>query len=438
MKTQLLFCLCLVCGVSYAQQAQLQYFRPNDKTGLNVFETTKPDTIPYTGFRIRIGGNFTQDLQALRHENSATPVIEDDVNINELVSLTNGFNLAMANLNIDAQLHDGIRMNLTMYLSSRNHEDAWVKGGYVQFDKLGFLRSAALDSLMRHLTIKIGDYEIEYGDQHYRRSDGGNTIFNPFVENYIMDAFTTEIGGDVYFHAENGFFALVGATNGQLNPTVRKSTRIDTVTGERNTYTPAFHGKLGFDKQFTGDLRFRVTGSFYTIKSSSNSTLFFGDRAGSHYFFVLENTLATSADNSGSGRFNPQFNDQVTTFMINPFLIYRGLELFGTYEVAKGRMVTEVEKRTATQYAVDLIYRFPAASRNFWIGGRYNTVTATLPFNPNNIRIQRMTGSIGWFATKHIMVKAEYVNQEYEDFPSDDIRAGGKFDGVMVQAAIAF
>ena len=39
--------------------------------------------------------------------------------------------------------------------------------------------------------------EINYGDAHFRRSDNGNAIYNPFVGNYIMDAFTTEIGGEV-------------------------------------------------------------------------------------------------------------------------------------------------------------------------------------------------------------------------------------------------
>ncbi len=41
--------------------------------------------------------------------------------------------------------------------------------------------------------------EINYGDAHFRRSDGGNTFWNPFLENNIMDAFTTEIGAELYW-----------------------------------------------------------------------------------------------------------------------------------------------------------------------------------------------------------------------------------------------
>lgn len=284
----------------------------------------------------------------------------------------------------------------------------------------------------------MGDYEVDYGDQHFRRSDAGNSIYNPFIENYIMDEFATEIGGEIYYHPQGGLIVMAGITNGELNPTIIKSSQIDSATGKLNTYAPAFHGKLGYDRQFNDDFRFRITGSCYIVKSGASNTLFGGDRAGSHYFLVIENTDASVGDNAFSGRYNPQFKQQVTTFMINPFIKYKGFELFGTYEMAKGRTITERNMRTATQYAVDLIYRFPEEKENFWVGGRYNSVTATLPLTPADITISRMAASIGWFLTKNIMMKVEYTNQEYKNFVSTDIRSGGKFDGFMIEASIAF
>lgn len=424
--------------LSFSQQATLNYFRQNNKSGLNVFETTKDDTLVYTGMKVRVGGNFTQDFQSLSHQNNATPVYVGSVNVNQLASITPGFNLAMANLNIDAQLEDGMRMNLTMYLSSRHHPETWVKGGYIQFDKLLFLHSKVIDKIMENVTIKAGDYEVDYGDQHFRRSDGGNALYNPFVENYIMDEFATEIGGEVYFHPKNGIIVMAGITNGQLNPTVIASSKIDSATGSLNKYAPAFHGKLGFDKQLTADFRFRITGSISAVKSAASNSLFNGDRTGSHYFYAMENTTATAADNPFSGRYNPGFSQQVTTFMINPFVKYRGLELFSTYEMAQGRIITEKNMRTATQYAVDLIYRFPRNKENFWVGARYNSVTSALPVNTTDITINRVVCSAGWFITKNIMMKAEYVNQEYQNFAATDIRSGGKFNGFMLEATIGF
>ncbi len=422
-----------------AQDSKMQYFRPNDKRGINVFETTKNDTTPFNGLKVKIGGNFTQDFQNISHQNTAIPVWNaNGVNNNQLMPLTYGFNRAMANLNVDAQLDDGVRLNLTMYLSTRHHEETWVKGGYIQLDKLPFFKSSVIDSIMKNFTIKAGDYEVDYGDQHFRRSDGGNAIYNPFIENYIMDDFATEIGGEIYFHPKCGLIVMAGITNGELNPTVIAATKIDSATGRTNKYDPAFHGKIGYDKQFNKDFRFRITGSFYIVKSSASNTLFFGDRAGSHYFLAMENSAASATTNAWSGRLNPQFNEQVTTFMINPFVKYKGLELFGTYEMSQGRIISEKNMRTATQYAVDIIYRFPHEKENFWVGARYNSVTATLPFTANDVTINRMVGSVGWFITKNIMLKAEYVNQQYLNFVSTDIRSGGKFDGFMIEASVGF
>ena len=116
---------------------------------------------------------------------------------------------------------------------------------------------------MKYLTLKVGAYDVDYGDQHYSRSDGGNTIYNSFIENYILD----EIGGEVYFHHDSGWMGLLGITNGPLNLTVVVSTKIDAATVELNKPTPALHAKIGYDKQIYLDLRFRQKGSFYNVKS---------------------------------------------------------------------------------------------------------------------------------------------------------------------------
>lgn len=431
-----------------AQQAPLQFFRPNGQDGLNIFETTKKDTVPFTGLKVRVGGNFELSFQMLRDHNTAIPVTKTGYtgNVNSLIKLIDGFNLPMANLNIDAQLADGIRLNLTSYLASRHHEDVWVKGGYIQFDKLTFLHSDFFDELMKSFTIKIGQTDIDYGDQHFRRSDGGNTIYNPFVENYIMDEFTTETGAEIYYHNPSGFFLMGGISNGELNETVVAPTKIDSATKSVNKYPPAYHGKIGFDKQLTDDTRLRLSGSFYTVSSANSSTLFGGDRTGSHYYYIMSNqaiangsTLNSAVDyNAFSGRFNPGFSEETHAYMGNLFLKHGGLEFFGTYEFAKGRTITEKTNRKAKQFAADLIYRFPENKENFWVGARYNTVTATIVGNPTDVTINRGVGSIGWFMTKHIMAKLEYVTQHYNDYASTNILNGGKFNGVMFEAAIGF
>jgi hypothetical protein len=447
MKIKLILLFCLASGILKAQET-IQYFRPNNKDGINIFETSKNDTVPFKGLRVRVGGNFELAFQTLRDQNTALPLTKAGFNgnVNSLIPLRDGFVLPMANLNFDIQLADGIRLNLTSYLASRHHEDTWVKGGYIQFDKLSFLHSPLVDSIMKSFTIRIGQTDVDYGDQHYRRSDGGNTIYNPFVENYIMDEFATETGGEIYYHNKSGLFLMGGVTNGELNETVVAATKIDSATGLPNKYAPAFLGKLGFDKQLNKDFRLRITGSFYTLSSANSSTLFGGDRTGSHYYNVMENqavasatTLSDAVDYSPfSGRFNPGFSEEVHAFMGNLFLKYKGLEFFGTIEDAKGRSITEFTNRQAKQYAADLIYRFPEGKENFWLGVRYNTVTATIVGNSTDVTVNRTAGSFGWFMTRNIMMKVEYVNQVYNNYDPTNILNGGKFNGVMLEASIGF
>ena len=102
---------------------------------------------------------------------------------------------------LNAQLAPGIRVALTSYLSSRHHNETWVKDGYIQIDESP-IDFAPLKMLIEIATVRVGHMEINYGDAHFRRSDNGNAIYNPFVGNYIMDAFTTEIGGEVYLKTD--------------------------------------------------------------------------------------------------------------------------------------------------------------------------------------------------------------------------------------------
>jgi hypothetical protein len=442
----------MIVGLNaYAQRSAIQYFRPYDQRGINVFETSKIDTVGFDGeLKLRIGANFTQQFQSLKHSNSENLVGE--VNKNALYDLSPGFNLAMANFNIDAQIADGVRVSLVSYMSTKHHNEFWVKGGYFQIDKVGFLNNEVMNQLWKNLTLKIGHMEINYGDAHFRRSDAGNAIYNPFVEGNIMDAFATEIGAELYWQ-KSGFLAMGGVTDGEIQGSVTKGK-------ERK---PSIYGKVGYDKTY-GDTRVRLTGSLYTTKSSVSNTLYGGDRAGSHYYYVMEAPTATLTGNAFSGRVNPGFKDNVTAVMINPFVKFKGIEVFGTYEVAKGNSqiengeiqstntalpaLTKLENRQFTQYAVDGLYRF--ANDKMYVGARYNVVNGTLAFNqvttqPNlyqgdrsDAKVERTAFSAGWFVTQNILLKAEYVKQRYLDFPGTDIRANGKFEGWMLEGIIGF
>jgi hypothetical protein len=125
--------------------------------------------------------------------------------------------------------------------------------------------------------------------------------------------------------------------------------------------------------------------------------------------------------------------------------------VFGSYEIINGSNYADVtgtterswEKRNFTQYAVEGVYRF-LKNEQLFIGARYNKVTGEprgvldASGNQAEIGISRLAFSAGWFPTKNLLLKGEFVSQEYTDFPTTDYRYEGKFSGFMVQAVVGF
>jgi hypothetical protein len=411
--------------VSLYRPIEIQRTRPLDMRGLLMFEYPKTDPVPFRGFVLSWGAAFTQQFQGLTHDNGAAPKMAGTVNQNELMGIGNGFNNAAANLYLNAQLAPGIRVALESYLSSRHHNESWVKDGYLLIDESP-LKIKPLENLMKYVTVKAGHFEVNYGDAHFRRSDNGNALYNPFVGNLILDAFTTEIGGEVYVRARD-VMVMGSVTGGEVKGTVQ-------TPGQRS---PSYIGKIGYDKQMNTDLRVRLTGSAYRNYKSGSNTLYSGDRAGSRYFLVMENTAATAAAAAWSGNVNPGFKNTITSFQVNPFVKFRGLEFFGVDEMSKGKANTEKTERVVHQYSGDLVYRFFDGEK-MYVGARYNRVNGALAGLSKDISVDRQALAAGWFVTPGVVLKGELVTQKYNDFPTTDIRHEGKFKGFVVEGVVAF
>jgi len=455
-----------------ASQAQISFGKiqnqiPRSKEGLNVFDVKKND-VQFEGLSVDLGGALAMQFQALKSfndqkEGSYTASNGALITNYRLNGLENNFNLPAANLTFGAQLADGVRVNLDVYLASRHHNETWVKGGYLQIDKLDFIQKGLLEEVMQYTTIKIGQMENNYGDAHFRRTDNGNAILNPFIEGNIMDSFQTDMGMEVYYNRE-GLVSMLGVTNGKLNQGVAEfvpGTATPTAPDPNTTISPTILAKIGYDKQFDKDLRVRITGS-YNHNANMSSNPWGSDRAGSRYFGVMshqtytydsngalpggENIQANNFDptaNATTGRFSPGYANWYTAFMINPFVKYHGLEFFGTLEFTSGgdHKGTD-ETRKVDQYAADLVYRF-GKTEQFYIGGRYNIVSGKLSNAAEKVNVNRFESSLGWFMTKNIIAKVAYTNQNYKDYAQysgnslNDLY-GGSFNGIMFEAAISF
>ncbi|RRO25178.1 hypothetical protein EIG84_00955 [Flavobacteriaceae bacterium 14752] len=397
------------------QKRDLDNYRLPDQRGIHTFEAPKDTATTFEGVHVRLGASSTLQFQAIDHSNNGAV---------ELIEIGENFNLASANLDLDVELYDGVRMHLRTYLSSRHHPEAFVKGGYLLVDKLDFIEEGFFEDWMQYLTFRFGHMEINYGDAHFRRTDNSAAIFNPFVGNYLMDAFTTEVGFEAYYR-RNGWMGMLGVSNGRLNQNVEKT---DT--------EPVFLAKFGYDDQVTEDLRFRATGSLYHTTNSSKNFLYDGDRAGSRYYLVLEEVGASPVTSFRSGRVNPGLSTEVTSIMLNTFLDYKGLEFFGIYENASGRGFGDTSDRTYNHFAGELIYRF-GKTEDFYIGTRYSYVDGEQP-GDLDVSVSRLQLGAGWFMTKNILTKIEYVDQNYNDFDPTSILGDAEFDGIMFEATISF
>jgi hypothetical protein len=398
-------------------------------TSFGQFEPSQDNGDGFEKLKVHVGGDFALQYQILNHHADSS-----------LIPLGTGFNLPTANLNLDVDLARGIKLNLVTYLSARHHNEAWVKGGYIVFDELSFINSPGIDRLMDYLTITVGDMELNYGDAHFRRSDNGSVTHNPFVGNYIMDAFTTAPALEVMYR-NKGILAMAGATTGSL--------RQDLTRFANNTYYEynahkeiGFYWKLGYDKEFVDDIRARLTVSGYHMpKKNHNNTLYYGDRTGSRYYLIMNRQTFNATDvdiksNHTSGNWGPGIGNKDNSFMVNLFAQAKGAEIFATYETARGLYASGSEYKFS-QVAAEGLYRF-GGKRQFYGGLRYDYVKGDTDTNvPGDKSVNRINVGAGWFIIPSIVCKIEYVNQNYTDFISD-YGADAGFNGIMIEAAVSF
>ncbi|KFC59503.1 hypothetical protein FEM08_16500 [Flavobacterium gilvum] len=421
------------------------------KDGINVFDVQKDDK-EFKGLSVEVGGAFAMQFQAFNSFNdqaSSGTVGGKAYSGYRLTNLENQFNLPAANMVIGAQLADGVRVNLDLYLAARHHNETWVKGGYLQIDKLDFIKKDFLADVMKYTTIKIGQMENNYGDAHFRRTDNGQALLNPFIEGNIMDSFQTDMGMEVYYN-RNGWVSMLGVTNGKLNQSVQET--------DPNV-SPTILAKFGYDKQLNKDLRVRLTGS-YNHNANMSSNPWSSDRGGSRYYGVMAhnaytfggqpvagNALVAGTQGESTfttGRYQPGYSQYYTAFMFNPFVKYKGLEFFGTIETTTGgaSKTDRSQSKSVNQFVGDVVYRF-GQTEQFYLGARYGTVTGELETKDVNASINRLETSAGWFMTKNILAKLAYVDQTYKDFSQVSAGVlndnyGGQFKGLMFEAVIAF
>jgi len=119
---------------------------------------------------------------------------------------SDGFDNPVVNGEIFGQLQENIDFYTEYYLVKKDDPGTFLfSEGYIVFKGLPDDKNVfGLNVLLEKIDVKMGLFELDFGNTHKERSDGGNTINNPLIGNYLVDPVAKEAG--VQVNADCGLF----------------------------------------------------------------------------------------------------------------------------------------------------------------------------------------------------------------------------------------
>ncbi|MEX1017827.1 MAG: hypothetical protein WDZ31_13885 [Phycisphaeraceae bacterium] len=338
-------------------------------------------------------------------------------------SLEPGFQTAWGSLEFLADLYDGgLEVYFDVYLSSPPHPDS-PQGheGYMLMRHIPGTEGTMLGNLFEVVNVKAGQFEIDFGDHRYRRTDNARTQRNPLIGNHVMDAKTTEIGMEV-FNAEPGTFNwLVGFGSGSETG------------GFMDGRGLSAHGKVWAN---LGELRLGGSGYYVNHESDSGarSNLFRTSRDGGVYQGVMSGN-APGQVFVGSGQTVLAVQGDVTW-------IKDAIEIYGNLGwVSDDTNAGEDEEWL--YYGIEGAYYL---NERLYVAARYSGAAAQrLNGQSSSGLVHRGQIGGGYWLYDTVLAKVEYVHQIYNDFDQASGRVSGvdvsedpSFNGLIMEVSFSF
>ena len=356
--------------------------------------------------------------------------------------LSPGFQTAFGNLSFLADFDKQMEVYFDMFIADRPHQDhPQGDEGYILLrslpDPLG--DTPLVKAVFDTIDVKAGQFELDFGDAHYRRSLNATVQRNPLIGNYVIDPRDTEIGMEV--SSDEGRFPvnwLVGVGSGS-----------DTEDFQKN-HGPSLHGKL-----WAYPLKqLRTSSSIYWVDqsktpsgSSSRTNLFRANRSGGPYAGVLDNS-------SAPGEVFPVTGKRVLATQVDATWEGDPVEWYGHFGwVQDGDNNGNLSGSPRTSwlyYAAEGSYHF---TPRLYGALRYSGAAAQrLVAAADSSRdvgsdglVHRIQLGGGYWLTKTVLLKGEYVYQLYSGFSSTGSQVSGvdvwrhpHFQGVLAEASFAF
>jgi hypothetical protein len=378
-----------------------------------------------------------------------------------LEELAPGFQNAVGNITVRAELFEGGNVGVDMFLSSKHHEEMYGYQGYFLMSQLpGWMKLGAFnDFYAEYLEVKGGQFTIGYGDGHLYQSVNGDVLNNELIGNAIVRPALTTLGAEATFKYGPARL-LAGFSNG--------TTSGSTVPGNG----VALHSKLTVEP--VAPLRLSL--SAYRVDHSANGNGYNpvlgrsegtksylyqgGDRAGSRY--------GIWGSDDGGEMFLGKGEDETALQLdarldMGRILVYgaagyaRDADANGLAHGADGIIGTVDDADNGNPVEAWSYYMGTARvniTEWLYVAGRYSVADAnTLEFfNAQTGAItdrdagvaRRVQAGAGFRLYEGIVVKAEYVKQTTSGF-SEGYRNGGtdlglnpEFSGLSLETAVRF
>ena len=351
-----------------------------------------------------------------------------------------GFQTAFGNLGFIGKFgkNEEIEVVFDMYLSSRNHpSQTYGNEGYMILrgvpENLQSLKF--LEPVLKRVDLKAGHFLVDFGDNKDHRSNNAIVQKNPLVGNFVVDPNIVSIGMQASSKPGSRFGWLVGVNNG--------TTTEDWSIGRGF----AVNGKV-----FVNPIKpLRLSASYMTADQSDNPNksgggsqlqMFTGNRSGERYAGVMGGGQAP-------GNVFPQAGEKFSAAQLDLTFDEASfpLELYGhvgrTQDKDINGSAAGTPEETWNYYAANAVYRF---TPTVYGAVRYSAATTDmLAGRETDGKVDRIQVGGGFWLTKNMLMKLEYVTQKYSGFRQGDMVNNGiqawrdpEFDGFVAEVSFAF
>jgi hypothetical protein len=323
-----------------------------------------------------------------------------------------GFQDPFASLSFLATIPNKLDVYFDLYIASRPHPNTmYAHEGYLLFKQLPApFDSGALGRVFDYVNVKVGAFDLDFGDDNYRRSNNARVQRNPLIGNPLVDPNVEEIGGEIY-SIKGPVYMLFGLGSG--------------TTTEYFDYgsSPSIHGKIWAYP--LPDLRTSVSAYHVSLGGTGagdqNSDLFAAGRSGAPLSAIFG-----GGDDPGS--IQPQGGKDVTavegdvTWNHWPCEIYSNLGYTQDSDSNGSAPGTPAERWIYGTF--EPVYHITPA---LYLAGRYSFGAASAVHGVETDGwVDRLEVGGGYWLTRDMLIKAEYIFQQYHNFGA----ATGVVDGV--------